>query len=880
MSALILQTALMLLGAYFVGAWLACVVRRSTMSYHADDGISARQTARAVPGLAPAGIADEAARAPVRRAEVVAVAPKIQTISRPTANPVPAPAALAPAAPAALAPAAPAAAVHSSPVRSAPVAPAPAAVPPAAANLDNAARFQAALTGAPRQPVPVAPSPVTPVVTAPVPTAPVPMPPVPAGPVISAPAAVASAAVTTATAAAAKALAPSTAAVAPAPSAAVPVPATPKPVVAAPVVSAAPFTIPTPAASRPHMTLPVAAGSSGQTSAAAPIAAVAPLTATPVAAGVPVASPAPTATVTAPSASVPSVSAANAPVPGAPAPTALVGNVSAPGMGADDLTRIRAIDSGLHAKLHQLGVRRYADIAAWAPADVTRISSALGFHGRIEQENWIEQAQILSRGGETAFARRKDRGEALVAAPTVHAGTAKPMVVAPAATVGTAAASVAAAVAAPVVIATAAVAKTVVAAPPAVHPAAPVVAPAVSVIAARVEPAIAVAPVAQTAASVQAPVAAAITPETATSRGPQVAERAAFGSTLTTAAGTTPVAPVAVTPAAATAVPTTAAGTVIAANPVSALGRDNLQRIGGINAEVERVLNVQGVGKYNQIANWGEKDTTRFDRLLGYEGRIARENWIEQAQILNRNGETAYSRQFDQQHGGKTTVPPVPAALQTSSLTPTLTPAVPQASQAAAASAALAAASTAAVAKAATAVASATGTAVPDAPRPLRLPDPVADPVKVAPVPTAIIFPSAATLAGAAAPVTAAVTNLPTSVSAMPTPAMRTGELAGLRSVRSEAYSAAPSKSGPDDLKRIRGVGVLIERKLNTMGINSYAQIANWTSSEIDRVSQVLDFKGKVERENWVEQARILSAGGQTEFSRRVDRGDDVNKPK
>ena len=36
----------------------------------------------------------------------------------------------------------------------------------------------------------------------------------------------------------------------------------------------------------------------------------------------------------------------------------------------------------------------------------------------------------------------------------------------------------------------------------------------------------------------------------------------------------------------------------------------------------------------------------------------------------------------------------------------------------------------------------------------------------------------------------------------------------------------------------------------------------------------MLDFKGRIERENWVEQARILAAGGQTEFSRRVDRGE------
>ena len=77
-----------------------------------------------------------------------------------------------------------------------------------------------------------------------------------------------------------------------------------------------------------------------------------------------------------------------------------------------------------------------------------------------------------------------------------------------------------------------------------------------------------------------------------------------------------------------------------------------------------------------------------------------------------------------------------------------------------------------------------------------------------------------------------------------------------------------------DDLKRIRGIGVLIEKKLNSLGVVAYEQIANWTAEDIDRVSQSLDFKGRIERENWVEQARILASGGATEFSRRVDRGE------
>ena len=74
-----------------------------------------------------------------------------------------------------------------------------------------------------------------------------------------------------------------------------------------------------------------------------------------------------------------------------PAPA---GDTSAP----DNLKRIRAIDQALEAALNRLGVRRFAEIAAWKPEDVARISKELGFKGRIEQENWIEQAQILAKG--------------------------------------------------------------------------------------------------------------------------------------------------------------------------------------------------------------------------------------------------------------------------------------------------------------------------------------------------------------------------------------------------------------------------------------------------------------------------------------------------
>jgi predicted flap endonuclease-1-like 5' DNA nuclease len=108
-------------------------------------------------------------------------------------------------------------------------------------------------------------------------------------------------------------------------------------------------------------------------------------------------------------------------------------------------------------------------------------------------------------------------------------------------------------------------------------------------------------------------------------------------------------------------------------------------------------------------------------------------------------------------------------------------------------------------------------------------------------------------------------------------PASAQGDFAHLRSVRSEALlgeeGARTVPTGEaDDLKRIRGIGVLIEKKLNSLGILTYEQVANWTGADINRISNILDFKGRIERENWIEQARILATGGQTEFSRRGDR--------
>ena len=67
-----------------------------------------------------------------------------------------------------------------------------------------------------------------------------------------------------------------------------------------------------------------------------------------------------------------------------------------------------------------------------------------------------------------------------------------------------------------------------------------------------------------------------------------------------------------------------------------------------------------------------------------------------------------------------------------------------------------------------------------------------------------------------------------------------------------------------DDLKKISGVGPAIEKKLHKMGVTSYQQIANWGSADIEKADEVLNFKGRIIREKWVEQANILANDGET----------------
>jgi predicted flap endonuclease-1-like 5' DNA nuclease len=395
----------------------------------------------------------------------------------------------------------------------------------------------------------------------------------------------------------------------------------------------------------------------------------------------------------------------------APAPIApLVPIVPAP-PAQEDLKRIKGIGPEIERKLNALGVMRYQDIVRWTAADVDRTGQSIGAEIRITHENWIEQAAILAAGGETSFSRRVDRKEVLASPKDTWMPVAPTQVERQ----GMVSAEV--------------------------KPRDP-----------RMDPRKAAAAVAASAADIgrriEQPVVPGATPAIPASEAANAARAAAAAAgtiKLKPASAPPPAATPAVTPVAPTPTSRPAVTPVAAAKAV--LEPDDLKRIRGITPEIEKQLNSLGVNRFAQVAGWSPQAVEKASNVLGVSGRIERENWVEQAMILARGGETEYSRRLKQG-------------------------------------------------------------AVPVAATPL------------APLPQ--------------------------------------------------------GGTHHDDLKRIRGVGIAIETKLNAMGVRTYADIARWTPGDADRFAGALDIPGRIERENWIGQAQVLASGQATEFSNRVDRGDVV----
>ena len=80
--------------------------------------------------------------------------------------------------------------------------------------------------------------------------------------------------------------------------------------------------------------------------------------------------------------------------------------------------------------------------------------------------------------------------------------------------------------------------------------------------------------------------------------------------------------------------------------------------------------------------------------------------------------------------------------------------------------------------------------------------------------------------------------------------------------------AAIEKPASVDDLKMISGVGPKIESTLHSLGIYTFAQIAEWNDGHREWVDSYLNFKGRTDRDQWVKQAEALHKGGVEEYTR------------
>ena len=101
------------------------------------------------------------------------------------------------------------------------------------------------------------------------------------------------------------------------------------------------------------------------------------------------------------------------------------------------------------------------------------------------------------------------------------------------------------------------------------------------------------------------------------------------------------------------------------------------------------------------------------------------------------------------------------------------------------------------------------------------------------------------------------------AIAAVVEPASKTKTAKPAAAKATEAKPAAP-KAGKaaagGDLKKLSGVGPALEKKLMAAGVTSLEQVAAWTEADVSKIDEELSFKGRIEREGWIAQAKELTA--------------------
>lgn len=91
---------------------------------------------------------------------------------------------------------------------------------------------------------------------------------------------------------------------------------------------------------------------------------------------------------------------------------------------------------------------------------------------------------------------------------------------------------------------------------------------------------------------------------------------------------------------------------------------------------------------------------------------------------------------------------------------------------------------------------------------------------------------------------------------------------------------AAPKPIIPDNLELLKGVGPKLNTLLKSLGVTSFEQVANWSAADIREIdSRLGNFAGRIGRDNWVDQAKLLVKGDVKGFEKKYGSlGSEIQK--
>ncbi|MBY0351833.1 hypothetical protein [Tabrizicola sp.] len=122
-------------------------------------------------------------------------------------------------------------------------------------------------------------------------------------------------------------------------------------------------------------------------------------------------------------------------------------------------------------------------------------------------------------------------------------------------------------------------------------------------------------------------------------------------------------------------------------------------------------------------------------------------------------------------------------------------------------------------------------------------------------------------------PVAAAVVSAPRSDASKPAakPGTKAKPKPKLAKPAGPVRLTAPRNGKADDLKEIEGIGPAMEKLLNSLGFYHFDQIATWSDADVALVdAEMKTFKGRITRDKWVSQARIIVTEGLEAFRERA----------